>query len=172
MHRMGLLYLEREIIMNKKGFTLMEVLTVVLIIGILSSVALPQYRKVVEKSKFTKAQVMAKAMYDSCQRLVAEWGVDNYSSLPSNVRSLGLGRLDIGSPSLLPTGFTCNASNGQCRGSVITGAGFEYTLNNDCSVNIVKKEGTYLANFTYSGTEFTCTETTAAGESCAIYGLD
>lgn len=158
--------------MNKKGFTLMEVLTVVLIIGILSSVALPQYRKVVERSKFTKAQVMAKSLYDSCQRLVAEWGVDNYSSLPTEVRNAGLGRLDIGSLFLLPPGFSCNAYNGLCRGLVVTGAGFEYTLQGDCSVNIVKKEGTYLANFTYNGTEFGCTEVTSDGESCAIYGLD
>ncbi len=52
--------------MNKnQGFTLIELLVVVLIIGILSAVALPQYQRVVDKSRMTQALTWAKSIRDA-----------------------------------------------------------------------------------------------------------
>ncbi|MBQ7909055.1 MAG: prepilin-type N-terminal cleavage/methylation domain-containing protein [Elusimicrobiaceae bacterium] len=51
----------------KKGFTLIELLVVVLIIGILSSVALPQYEKSVEKARAAEALGMVRAIRDAQQ---------------------------------------------------------------------------------------------------------
>ncbi|MBO7237669.1 MAG: type II secretion system protein [Elusimicrobiaceae bacterium] len=150
--------------MNKKAFTLIEMLTVIIIVGILSAVALPQYRKVVERSRFTKAQVMAKALYDSCERLVAEFGVEEFGALDSSVKKIT--RLDIGSTNLLPTGFSINDNT-----LTIVGVGFNYTLNNTgvCFVTITKTTGSYKdVNITYNGSVFTCSNNT---EACDIYGL-
>ena len=50
------------------GFTLIEVLVVVLIIGILTSVALPQYRKAVVKTKVMKLLPLMRTI-DSAQQV-------------------------------------------------------------------------------------------------------
>lgn len=54
----------------KQGFTLIELMVVVLIIGILSSVALPQYQKSVEKARAAEALSTLGSLYrqyESCR---------------------------------------------------------------------------------------------------------
>ncbi len=147
--------------MNKKGFSLMEVLTVVIIVGILSSVAIPQYRKIMEKGRFTKAQAMAKSLRDSCERLVAEFGVESYQDLRADKKQMN--DLDVVDATTLPLGFTFN-------NTALIGRGFAYTIIGNCNINIQKIAGNYKAKFVFTGTEFICTDVDA--ESCNVYGLD
>lgn len=147
--------------MNKKGFSLMEMLTVVIIVGILSSVAIPQYRKIMEKGRFTKAQAMAKSLYDSCERLVAEFGVESWVDLPATRKQMD--DLDVVGQGILPIGFSFTES-------AVVGKGFAYSISGNCGVNIKKTAGNYRAEFNYTGTEFTCTPLQA--DACNVYGLD
>lgn len=56
----------------KKGFTLLEMLTVVLIIGILTAIALPNYMRSLEKARATEAMNMVRSANDAVYAYAAE----------------------------------------------------------------------------------------------------
>jgi prepilin-type N-terminal cleavage/methylation domain-containing protein len=58
---------------GKSGFTLIEMLVVVMIIGVLSTIAVPQYFKVVERNKTTEAVNLFLAMKKSQDSYYAKY---------------------------------------------------------------------------------------------------
>ena len=91
---------------TKKGFTLIELLTVVLIIAILTAVGLPQYRRVVQKSRAAEAESMLRMIYDSSERLAGEFGYRSYDKLlaAKGASTVGVKRLDMFDSANLPAG--------------------------------------------------------------------
>ena len=87
----------------KKGFTLIELWVVVLIIGILSAVALPQYQKAVDRAKGTEALTTSKTLVDALNVYYLENGMyysgnsfDNLSIEVPELKYFDIGTNNVG----------------------------------------------------------------------------
>lgn len=94
----------------KTGFTLMELLVVVLIIGILAAIAVPQYKKATEKSRMVEAVSWINAAYKA-EQLYQE---------ANDVYTSHLDELDIEMP-----GVPWNPANGN---NATVGKNFFFTI--------------------------------------------
>jgi len=97
-----------------KAFTLIELLVVVLIIGILSAIALPQYQKAVEKARAAEALSLASNLQKAIDVWVLENGISNTENVWTNfLGNSATGILDID----LPSEFDCSFGEGtECLG--------------------------------------------------------
>lgn len=83
-------------LLNDGAFTLIEILVVVLIIGILAAIALPQYQRAVLKARVVEVEINLRAMYQSIERYYLENG--RYPIQGYSVAFNSLSDLDIVAP--------------------------------------------------------------------------
>ena len=163
--------------MKTAGFTLMELLVVVLIIGVLTSVALPQYRSAMDRSKAAEAMQVLPAIFSARERWMFEHGC--------KWRAIGT------------TGFTCDDGSTEinwrkldielsavadCNATKKCSQNFEYSLTSPSSTSkqpCVKavplwgdRRGLTSATIYYRGTDFACNDGGSSAHPCAKLNVD
>ncbi len=114
--------------MNKQGFTLIEVLTVVLIIGTLTAVALPKYVRAIERSRATEAMAIVKAINDATYAYFEE-------KQELNCATLTFSKLAVS----MPKGTAC--PGGTAAKTVVCTKNFKFELNNANTAEIPGTDG-------------------------------
>lgn len=78
---------------SRKGFTLIELMVVIMIVGILAAVAIPLMRGRIDSAKWSEGKAMAGSIGSAIRAHVAEKG-SLYTASPS-LTQLGLGTSDL-----------------------------------------------------------------------------
>lgn len=102
---------------NSSGFTLVELMVVVAIIGILSAIAVPNFKKYQAKSKQSEAKIQLAAVYNT--EVAAQADYDSYATCLTDIgyEISPKGYYKIGFGAAFTTGVT--ARGGSCAATVV-----------------------------------------------------
>jgi prepilin-type N-terminal cleavage/methylation domain-containing protein len=101
----------------KKGFTLVELIIVVIIVGILASIGLTQYNKVVEKSRAAEARLILGTLRSA---QIAEM---NENGAYQTVANLAVGAPDGACSTTHYFSYACASASGLCTATRCTSGG-------------------------------------------------
>lgn len=105
-------YFIQGVTMNKRGFTMVELLVVVMIMATLTAIMIPQYRRAVDRSKAAEVMQVLPALFEARER----WVLSNLCTWENGALScddavLKASKLDIQVPGTI-TDNTANNNNG------------------------------------------------------------
>lgn len=133
----------------KQGFTLIELMVVVLIVGILAAIAIPQYEAAIEKARISEALVNMKAIADAVQRYDQANPGGSISSF-SNIADVDLRGGSKTSDTVFKTKlFIYELSNGSLDSGAVTAYRVE--------PNQTKENALYSLTLSYNGETRGCT---------------
>ena len=101
----------------RKGFTLVELIIVIIIVGILASIGLTQYNKVVEKSRAAEARMILGTLRS------AEIAEFNENGAYVTVANLGVGAPDGACSTTHFFSYACATATGTCTATRCTTGG-------------------------------------------------
>ncbi len=145
------------------GFTLIEMLTVVMIIGVLTAVAIPQYRRAIQRGHATEAVMMLTEINSSATRLAQQLGHRSLDTAKSDPR-FTFTRMDM---------FNEESLACAVGATTITCDHFEYSLNG-ANPFVAKKRNTPYKDveiILYPG-DIPTPKCRGNSEACDLFGLE
>lgn len=164
--------------MKRRGFTLIELLVVVIIMGVLTAIAMPQYRRAIDRSKAAEAMQLLPAIFEARERWMiehlCEWtDSGNFTCADGSTASdLTWKKLDI----------EMKVSGGVSTTNRQKTDNFSYRLidgnptgkNQPCVSAVpawAASRGLTGAKIYYRGDKFSCTEGTPSGGICDLLNV-